>query len=138
MVIAGSVRDAMIAHARAEFPNEACGLVASDGSRLLEFYPVRNADASPVHYLMDAQDQLRVMLAIEGRDLEMGAICHSHTHSRAYPSATDVNDAGVTLSFYPDTLYIIVSLADPEEPDVRAFRLDDGVIREEELALEAA
>lgn len=120
----------MIAHARAEFPNEACGLLATSGDRVVRVYLLRNAEASPVHYKIDAGEQLRVMLEIEDSGWEMGAIWHSHTHTRAYPSATDIR-----LAFFPDAFYIIVSLADDDKPDVRAFQIIDGAVEERTLEI---
>lgn len=98
---------------------------------IVQFYPMTNADASPVHYRMDPQEQLRVMLEMDDRDWELAAIFHSHTHTRARPSATDIR-----LAQYPDTVYIIVSLADEDRPDVRAFRIVGGTVEEEPLDIE--
>jgi proteasome lid subunit RPN8/RPN11 len=122
--------DAMVRHARAEFPNEACGMLASRDGVVVRTYTMRNADASPVSYRMDSQDQFDVMKEIEGQRYDLGAIFHSHTHTLAYPSPTDVR-----LAAYPDTAYIIVSLADPERPDVRAYRILDGEISEEPIEI---
>jgi proteasome lid subunit RPN8/RPN11 len=121
----------MIEHARQGFPNEACGIIAAQHGRAVEIYPMANADRSPKTYRMDPQEQLRVTMEIEDREWEIGAIFHSHPHTRAYPSVTDVR-----LAFYPDALYIIVSLADPESPDLHAFRIVDGQISEEPLQIE--
>lgn len=124
MVIPASLLQEMVAHARASYPNEACGLLASQDGRVVSFYPIRNADNSPVSYRMNPQEQLRAMREIDDAGLELGAIYHSHTRTRAYPSRTDVG-----LAFYPDALYIIVSLAD-REPDARAYRIVAGEISE--------
>jgi proteasome lid subunit RPN8/RPN11 len=128
MVIPARFVDVMIDQARREFPNEACGLLAVKDSVVTEIYPIRNSDASPVHYNMDPQEQLRAMLDMEDHGWELGAIYHSHTHTRAYPSQTDVG-----LAFYPDAAYIIVSLAQMTAPEVRAFRIVEGKISEEPL-----
>ena len=133
MVIDQRFVDEMVQHARREFPNEACGLLATRDDVVVRFYPVDNADASPVHYTMDPQEQLRAMLDIEDRGWELGAIYHSHTRTRAYPSQTDQG-----LAFYPDALYIIVSLADETDPEVRAFRIVDGQVTEERLERSSA
>jgi proteasome lid subunit RPN8/RPN11 len=118
----------VIAHARSEFPNEACGLLASENGTIVRFYPMRNAEASPVTYRMDPQDQLKAMMDIDDRGWDLGAVYHSHTRTRAYPSPTDVK-----LAFYTDSLYVIVSLADESNPDVRAYRILDGTITEQML-----
>ena len=136
----GSLRDALVAHARAEYPNEACGLVAgtapaADGGTALAFHPTRNQAASPLRYEIHPDDLLRVSLAIDDADLVIWAIVHSHVRSPARPSPTDVG-----LAFYPDALYLIVSLAEAEaDPatgaeSVRAWRIVDGEVYE--VALE--
>jgi proteasome lid subunit RPN8/RPN11 len=120
--------DEMVQHALAERPNEACGMVAGIGNRALKVYPAANADPSPVRYLMEPRDQLRIMRDIEERGWELLGIFHSHTHTAAYPSQTDVS-----LAYYPDALYIIISLADENHPVVRAFHIVDGQITEEPI-----
>lgn len=122
--------DELVAHARGELPNECCGMIAAKDGAAVEAYRAVNAEASPVRYGIEPNDQYRIMMAIEERGWELGAIYHSHTRSPAYPSQTDVN-----LAFYPDTLYVIVSLQDPSNPDVKAFRIVDGKIEEAELAV---
>jgi proteasome lid subunit RPN8/RPN11 len=78
-----------------------------------------NTETSPFMYVMDPREQLRIMDEIDDSGWDLLAIYHSHTRSAAYPSRTDVE-----LAFYPDTAYLIVSLADRDRPEVRAFRLD--------------
>lgn len=129
VISAGQVAE-MVDHARSEFPNEACGLLASKDGKVVRFYPIANAESSPVTYRMDPQDQLKAMLEMDDLDWDLGAIYHSHTHTRAYPSQTDLS-----LAFYPDSLYIIVSLADADNPDVRAYRIVDNQISEESLEI---
>lgn len=131
MVITRAQVEEMVRHAREGFPNEACGLVASKDGRAVKIYCLRNAEESPVTYRMDSKEQLGTMLEIDDEGLDLGAVFHSHTRTRAYPSATDVR-----LAFYPGTLYVIVSLADPDLPDVRAFRIEEGRITEEALTIE--
>jgi [CysO sulfur-carrier protein]-S-L-cysteine hydrolase len=120
----------MVAHARAELPNECCGIVAAKDAQAVKLYPARNAEASPVRYGLDPQEQYRIMTEIDENGWTLGAIYHSHTRSPAYPSQTDVN-----LAFYPDALYLIVSLQDPGRPELAAFRIVDGEIREAELPI---
>jgi [CysO sulfur-carrier protein]-S-L-cysteine hydrolase len=122
--------DEMFAHARVELPNECCGIVASRDGAAVRLYRATNAEASPVRYGLDPQEQYRIMMEIEEQGWTLGAIYHSHTRSPAYPSQTDVN-----LAFYPDALYLIVSLRDPERPDLRAFTIVEGKIDEGELAI---
>jgi [CysO sulfur-carrier protein]-S-L-cysteine hydrolase len=128
MVISQSLVDQIVAHARAGFPNEVCGLVATERDQAVRVYPIDSLDPSPVHYHMDPKQQLRAITEIDDHEWEMGAIYHSHTRTRAYPSSTDVK-----LAFYPNTLYMIVSLADERRPDLRAYRIEDAQIAEEPL-----
>ena len=112
----GIVSD-LVAHARRAAPNEACGLIlgsgeAAGGGRALRFVPTTNAAASPYRYEIDSKDLLRLTLDADDRDEVFWAIVHSHTHTAARPSPTDIG-----LAFYPDALYILVSLeGDPREP----------------------
>jgi proteasome lid subunit RPN8/RPN11 len=128
--IARELLDEMIAHAREEAPNECCGMVASDDGRAVKVYRAVNAAASPLRYEIDGQDQYRIQTAIDDAGWDLGAIYHSHTRSAPYPSQTDIN-----LAFYPDALYLIVGLAE-EEPDVRAFTINGGQVKDAELTVE--
>ncbi|MFQ5826618.1 MAG: M67 family metallopeptidase [Dehalococcoidia bacterium] len=121
----------MIAHARAEAPHECCGLLAGSQGRVKHLYRARNADHSPVRYSLDPKELFGYIRDIEDRDWDLLGIYHSHTHTEAYPSATDVK-----LAFWPDSLYFIISLERPEEPYIRAFRILEGKIGEEELRIE--
>jgi proteasome lid subunit RPN8/RPN11 len=120
--------DQILRQMREGFPNETCGVIASKNGIAQKVYPIRNASDSPVHYEMDPQEQLMALLDIEENGWDLGAIYHSHTRTRAYPSATDIG-----LAAYPDALQIIVSLADFEHPDIRAYRIHDGQVSEEEI-----
>ena len=122
----------LIDHARAEEPNEACGLIvgdrsAGDGGSALRWEPCRNALDSRYRYEIHPDDLLRLTIATEDADETFWAIVHSHTHTPAIPSPTDLAQA-----FYPDALYILVSLAAEEAdpvsgfPSVRAWRIVDG------------
>ncbi len=127
MVIARSLVDEMVAHARQEAPNECCGMIASRDGQAVQVYPATNAAASPLRYELDGIEQYRIQTEIEDAGMELGAIYHSHTRSAPYPSQTDIN-----LAFYPDSLYVIVGLAGAE-PEVRAYRIRDGQVEEAEL-----
>jgi proteasome lid subunit RPN8/RPN11 len=120
----------IVAQALREFPNECCGVIAAKGGVPVKVFPMTNADASPVTYRLDGKEQLRVFNELDERGWDLWAIYHSHTHSEAYPSETDVR-----LAFYPDTRYILVSLQDRSSPVIRSFRIVDGEVSEEELAL---
>jgi proteasome lid subunit RPN8/RPN11 len=117
----------LLAHARAEVPNEACGLLAGDeNGHVVHVLPVINvADNPAVEYLMEPHDQLRHFQSIEEEGLELLGIYHSHPYSPAYPSPTDLS-----MAYYPEAVYVIASLVQPESPDLRAFRIIDGQISE--------
>jgi len=111
-----------------EFPNECCGVIAADAGVPVKVFPMTNADASPVTYRLDGNEQLRVFDEIDERGWELWAIYHSHTHSEAYPSETDQR-----LAFYPDARYLLLSLQDRAAPILRSFFIRDGAVTEEEL-----
>lgn len=114
-----------------EFPNECCGVIAADGTgRPFKVIAMRNADASAVTYRLDPKEQLRVWSEIDDNGWTLWGIYHSHTHSEAYPSQTDVR-----LAFYPESRYLLLSLADRNEPVLRSFFIRDGEITEEELQI---
>lgn len=123
---------AIIRQALAEHPNEACGLLAGTSAnsahRATRLFPMTNAERSPVIYRMEPSEQLRVFNEIERDGLDLVAIYHSHTRSPAYPSSTDVN-----LAYYPEAVYLIVSLRDMDNPELRGFRISDGKVTEVEL-----
>lgn len=112
-------------------PNECCGIVASVNGTAVKVFRATNAEASAVRYSLDPREQYGITMEIEEQGWELGAIYHSHTRSEAYPSQTDVN-----LAFYPDALYVIVSVRKPDDPQVRAFRIADERIEEVGLAVE--
>jgi proteasome lid subunit RPN8/RPN11 len=136
VALAPSIRAAIAAHARAEYPNEACGLIvgdraAADGGVALRFEATRNKAASPYRYEIHPEDLLRLTIATDDADEVFWGIVHSHTHTPAVPSPTDIG-----LAFYPDALYLLVSLSDDEadpvsgEPSLRAWRILDGEVTE--------
>jgi proteasome lid subunit RPN8/RPN11 len=125
-----SLLDDIVDHARAEAPNECCGMIAAVDGRAVAVHRVRNSAASPLRYEMDGMEQYRVQTAIEDAGHQLGAIYHSHTRSDPIPSQTDIN-----LAFYPDSLYVIVGVKGPE-PDVRAWTIVDGEVAAAQLVLE--
>ena len=140
--IPAPIVQSLIDHARAGYPNEACGLIvgdrpAAEDGRALRFEPTRNAAASPYRYEIHPDDLYRLTIATDDADEVFWAIVHSHTHTPAVPSPTDIG-----LSFYADALYVLVSLSDDETdpltgtPSVRAWRIVDGAIHE--VAIEVA
>jgi len=121
--------DEMVAHAREDLPNECCGMIGGRDGVATSVVRVENAAASPLRYEMDPQGQYDALKSIEDGGDELLAIYHSHTKSAAYPSQTDVNQAVA----WPEQVYVIVSLADSEAPDVKAFLLQDMKIADVEL-----
>ncbi len=119
----------MVAHAREDLPNECCGMIGGAGGEATTVIRVANAAASPLRYEMDPQEQYNALKSIEDGGGELLAIYHSHTKSAAYPSQTDVNQAVA----WPEQIYVIVSLADAEAPDVKAYLLADLRITDAEL-----
>ena len=119
----------IVEHALREFPNECCGLIASEADVPVRVFPMMNADASPATYRLDGMEQLKAFDELDERGWELWAIYHSHTHSDAYPSETDTR-----LAFYPDTRYLVLSLQDRSVPVMRSFWIRDGQITEEELS----
>lgn len=131
MRIAKSLIEEIAAHARDDLPNECCGLIGGDGEAMGSVHRARNAAASWLRYEVHPGDQLRIMDVIEAAGEDLVGIYHSHTKSDAYPSQTDINLAEA----WPDPLYLICSVADPDAPVLRAFAIPDGVVREVELEI---
>ena len=131
MRIPRSIYGEMLEQAREEAPNECCGILGGKDGAATTLYRATNAEASPLRYTLDPDDLFRITFReIPDHDEEMLAIYHSHTKSPAFPSQTDIN-----LATYPDSVYLIVSLAEGEEP-LRGFRIDDGEVTEVDLTLE--
>ena len=120
--------DEMVAHAREDAPNECCGIIAGRDGRAVKLFRAKNAEASPYRSSVDPQDLFRIHRECEENGWDFLVIYHSHTASAAYPSGTDIR-----LAFWPETGYVLVSLTNQDEPAVRAFRIVDGEVREEEL-----
>ena len=133
LTIGQAIRDAIISHARADHPDEACGVVAgpAGADRPIRFIPMANAERSPTFYRFDSAEQLKVWRAMDERDEVPVVIYHSHTATEAYPSRTDLAYASE-----PDAHYVLVSTADTDglgEFQFRSFRVLDGVVTEEEI-----
>jgi proteasome lid subunit RPN8/RPN11 len=131
MRISRSLLDQMVAHAREEEPNECCGMVASQDGEAITVHRATNVEASPLRFVIDSREQFELMNQIEGAGLEMGAIYHSHTRTAPEPSQTDITFA----RGWPGVVWIIVGLQG-DEPDVRAWLINDGDVSEAELVLE--
>jgi [CysO sulfur-carrier protein]-S-L-cysteine hydrolase len=121
-------RDEIVAHAREDYPNECVGLLLGKENRAERLLRMENVEHSPLNYRVDPRELLRIFDEMDELGLELVGIYHSHTHSPARPSRTDIALAG-----YPDAHYLIVSLQDQERPDLRAFSIVDGVVEEQEV-----
>jgi len=114
----------MIAHSLQEDPNECCGIIAGKDDTTRKLYRITNMTKSPYRYVMDPQEQLNADKDAEKNGLQFLAFYHSHTHSPAYPSMTDVRMA--QQSGYLDVYYILVSLENKAAPQIRAFHIEEG------------
>ena len=130
LTIESAIVDAIVAHARRDHPDEACGVVAGPvgSDRPARLIPMDNAARSMTFYEFDSLEQLRVWREMDDNDEEPVVIYHSHTATEAYPSRTDVSFAGE-----PGAHYLLVSTREPSSEEIRSFRIVDGVVTEEEI-----
>ncbi|MGH3439115.1 MAG: Mov34/MPN/PAD-1 family protein [Sciscionella sp.] len=132
LVIRRELVDAMIAHARRDHPDEACGVIAGpDGSdRPERFVEMVNAERSPTFYRFDAAEQLKVWRAMDAAGEAPVVIYHSHTATEAYPSRTDISYASE-----PDAHYLLISTREPEQHELRSYRIIEGKVTEEPVEI---
>jgi [CysO sulfur-carrier protein]-S-L-cysteine hydrolase len=128
LTISRELHDKIIAHARTDHPDEACGVIAGAiGSDKPErFISMQNAERSPTFYRFDSLEQLKVWREMDDHDEEAVVIYHSHTATEAYPSRTDISYASE-----PQAHYVLVSTRDPEIAEFRSYRIIDGEVTEE-------
>ena len=120
--------DQIIAHCQAQYPKEACGILAGLNGKVERVFPMTNVDDSPISYAFDPNEQLRVQKAMAGGKLDLLAIYHSHTATAASPSPVDVaraSEPGVAL-LMPDVHYVLVSLKDRRQPDIKNYTIREG------------
>lgn len=134
MRIDAALLDRIVAHARRDFPNECCGMVALRDGRAVAIHEATNVAASPLRFEVEGREIIRAQDAFEDEGAELGAIYHSHTRSEPYPSQTDVNFA----AGWPGVEWLIVGLRRDGEPTVRSYRIDDGVVTEVAVEVEVA
>ena len=134
LTITADLYDKIVAHARADHPDEACGVIAGPAGtgRPERFIPMLNAERSPTFYRFDSAEQFQVWREMDERDEEPVVIYHSHTATEAYPSRTDISYASE-----PGAHYVLVSTRDPNRAEVRSFRILDGAVTEEEVRVVA-
>ena len=127
-----ATRDAIVAHARRDHPDEACGVVAgaADRDRPTRHIPMLNAERSPTFYRFDSIEQLKVWREMDERDEEPVVIYHSHTATEAYPSRTDISYASE-----PNAHYVLVSTRAEDATEFRSFRIVDGEVTEEPVTV---
>ena len=129
LTIPQSFVDEITKHSLEDYPNESCGIIAAESGKPCNLYRMCNVEASPYRYSMDPTELYLTYKDIEqDHNWEVYAIYHSHTHSEAYPSATDVR-----LATWPDAEYILISLMDLENPQIQNFRILEGEIFEASL-----
>ena len=130
LTISQELVDQIVAHARADHPDEACGVVAGalGSDRPARFIAMENAERSPTFYRFDSKEQLRVWREMDDRDEEPVVIYHSHTATEAYPSRTDISYAAE-----PNAHYVLVSTRDAAQTEFRSYRIIDGQVTEEEV-----
>ena len=131
MRIDAALLERIVAHARREFPNECCGMIAVRDGRAVAIHEATNLAASPLRFEVDGREIIRAQDAFEDEDAELGAIYHSHTRSEPYPSQTDIGFA----ERWPNVEWLIVGLRRDSDPTVRSYRIDDGAV--EEVAVQA-
>jgi len=134
LTLPSALRDEIVSHARADHPDEACGVIAgpAGAGRPERFIPMLNAARSPTFYEFDSMELLRVWREMDDRDEEPVVIYHSHTATEAYPSRTDI-----ALAQEPGAHYVLVSTRDPDEVEFRSYRIVDGAVTEEEVRITA-
>ena len=126
-----SIRDAIVAHARRDHPDEACGVVAgSSYDDPTRFVPMLNAARSPTFYEFDSIDLLKLYREMDDRDEVPSVIYHSHTATEAYPSRTDIS-----LAQEPEAHYVLVSPREPDREEFRSYRIVDGTVTEEPVEI---
>jgi proteasome lid subunit RPN8/RPN11 len=132
LVIRADLVDAIVAHARADHPDEGCGVLAGpEGTDRPERHiAMLNAERSPTFYRFDAAEQLKVWRAMDDADEVPVVLYHSHTATEAYPSRTDV-----ALAAEPDAHYVLVSTRDPQRHELRSYRIVDGAVTEEPVSV---
>lgn len=131
LVISQAHFEQIIRHLQRVYPEEGCGIAAGLGHAVTRVYPVRNRLQSSTAFEMDPEQQLRAMLDLESQGWQMLAIYHSHPHGPQTPSPTDVS-----MAYYPESAHLIVSLAEPSKPAIRAFTIVAGQINEIPLSVE--
>ena len=120
--------DGIIAHAKVEVPNECCGILGGKDGEIIRLWRATNAEHSPFRYRVDDRELFQIYREIDGNGWSLAAIYHSHVRSEAYPSPTDIS-----LAAWPDAVYLLVSLREPEAPVLRGYHIQNGQVTEAAL-----
>ena len=120
MRIPKSFKQAMLDHALNNYPNECCGVLGGANNTVTSHYPMQNVANSPYRYEFEGREQIEVINRIENNNDEVLCIYHSHTGSEARLSDTDLR-----LITYPDSFYLIISLMDPKQPNIHAYKVQE-------------
>ena len=123
-----AILDDLIAHAKAEFPLEVCGILGGAGESVSTMYRMTNTDASNEHFMMDPKEQFTVVKDLRAKGLAMLAIYHSHPETPARPSEEDIR-----LALTPDVSYMIISLADADNPIIKSYNINSGNVQAETI-----
>ena len=118
----------MVSHARQEMPNECCGVLLGKNGRVIKLFRTTNSEHSPIRYSIEPNELIKIYQEMDDHGWELLGIYHSHLNHEAYPSPFDIKYA-----YFPQSLYIIISLNDSAQPIVRAFYISKGEISEQEL-----
>lgn len=127
LTISQNIVDQLFEHANSGLPEEVCGYLAGSGREVTIHYPLTNVDHSPEHFSFDPAEQFKIVREVRKAGLEILANYHSHPESPARPSEEDIR-----LAYDPNISYVIVSLA-AAEPDIKSFRIREGVVEKEPI-----
>ncbi|MGE4357097.1 MAG: M67 family metallopeptidase [Candidatus Omnitrophota bacterium] len=130
LVLGEGVLEKIIEHCKKVFPLEACGVLSGKETRVEKVFPLTNIEKDAMKYFADSKEQLRTFKEIENLGMKLLGIYHSHPNGPAYPSDKDIE-----LAFY-ETSYLIVSLREFNNPEIKAYKIEKGKVREEELITE--
>jgi len=132
MMIAKDLSEQLFDHCRRDFPHEACGIIAGKDDRAERIFPMKNISSTPrTFYEMEPAEQFKVIKKIRSLGLTLLGIYHSHVASQAYPSEKDRN-----LAFYPDAVYLIVSMLNFAAPEIKGFKINDGHVSTADIIVE--
>ncbi|MBI5573330.1 MAG: M67 family metallopeptidase [Elusimicrobia bacterium] len=129
MVLSKKQLDYIVQHAKDNYPQEVCGIIAGINNKAKKIYKMKNVSDKPeICYFMKPEEQLKIFKEMRAKKLELLGIYHSHTRSEAYPSSRDIE-----MAYYPEADYVIISLQNFSKPDIRTYKIIDGKIKAEKI-----